>query len=53
MRGGCGITQVVRQRKRKNSIQRKQIRPRGISFWIKHRKEQFSDTGRALKMLKL
>ena len=41
---------MVRQRKTKNSGQRKQVRPRGISFGITHRKEQFSDILGALKM---
>ena len=44
------VVEVVRQRKRKNSSQRKWLRPRGLSFWIKQRKEQFSDILRALKM---
>lgn len=50
--GGVGVVidQVVRLRKRKDSSQRKQIRPRSISFWIKHRTEQFSDIVTTLKM---
>lgn len=35
------------------SNQRKQVRPRGISFCINHRREHFNDIKTALKMLEV